>query len=65
MFRNRLVEIIDKAQHFAALGPAMAGAGGQSGKAALIFKEGLKVTERDRGFSIIVSSSETGRLIPD
>jgi GINS complex subunit 3 len=46
MFRNRLVEIIDQAQHFAALGPAMTGAGGQSGDAALMFREGLEVTER-------------------
>lgn len=47
-FRNRLVEVIDQAQHFAALGPALAGAGGQSGDAALMFREGLEVTERER-----------------
>ena len=45
-FRNRLVEVIDQAQHFAALGPA--GGGGQSGDTALTFREGLEVTERER-----------------
>lgn len=45
-FRNRLVEVIDQAQHFAALGPA--GGGGQSADAALTFREGLEVTERER-----------------
>lgn len=29
----------------------MTGAGGQSGDAALMFREGLEVTERERGFS--------------
>ena len=45
-FRNRLVEVIDQAQHFAALGPA--GGGGQSGDAALTFREGLEMNERER-----------------
>ncbi|KAH9981868.1 hypothetical protein BJV74DRAFT_853472 [Russula compacta] len=44
-FRSRLVEVIDQAQHFAALGPA--GGGVQSGDAALMFREGLEVTERE------------------
>ncbi|KAI0306929.1 GINS complex Psf3 component [Multifurca ochricompacta] len=44
-FQSRLVEVIDQAQHFAALGPA--GGGGQSGDAALMFREGLEVTERE------------------
>ncbi|KAF8484506.1 GINS complex Psf3 component [Russula ochroleuca] len=44
-FRNRLVEVIDQAQHFAALGPA--GGGGQSGDAALTFREGLEMSERE------------------
>jgi len=44
-FRNRLVEVVDQAQHFAALGPA--GGGGQSGDTALMFREGLEVTERE------------------
>ncbi|KAI0291723.1 GINS complex Psf3 component [Russula brevipes] len=38
-FRNRLVEVIDQAQHFATLGPA--------GGGALTFREGLEVTERE------------------
>jgi hypothetical protein len=49
-FRNRLVEVIDQAQHFAALGPA--GGGGQSGDAALTFREGLEMSERERESSI-------------
>jgi hypothetical protein len=53
-FRNRLVEVIDQAQHFAALGPA--GGGGQSGDTALTFREGLEVTEREREFFFILSS---------
>lgn len=44
-FRDRLAEVIDQAQHFAALGPA--GGGGQSGDSALAFREGLEVTERE------------------
>ncbi|KAI0068899.1 GINS complex Psf3 component [Artomyces pyxidatus] len=44
-FRDRLVEVIDQAQHFAALGPA--GGGGQSGDQALMFREGLDGTERE------------------
>jgi hypothetical protein len=44
-FRNRLVEVIDQAQHFAALGPA---GGGSSGDAASAFREGLDGTERKR-----------------
>ena len=52
-FRNRLVEVIDQAQHFAALGPA--GGGGQTGDAALMFREGLEVTEREREFFLLLS----------
>ncbi|KAJ7047577.1 hypothetical protein C8F04DRAFT_1226573 [Mycena alexandri] len=44
-FRKRLVEVIDQAQHFAALGPA-GGAGG-SGDSAQSFREGLDGTERE------------------
>lgn len=44
-FRNRLVEVIDQAQHFAALGPI--GAGGSSGDTAQAFREGLDGTERE------------------
>jgi GINS complex subunit 3 len=45
-FRARLVEVIDQAQHFAALGPV--GAGGPSGDSAQAFREGLDATERER-----------------
>ena len=58
-FRNRLAEVIDQAQHFAALGPA--GGGGQSGDSALAFREGLEVTEREREFQIMVVPN-AGRL---
>ena len=44
-FRNRLLEVVDQAQHFAALGQA--GAGGSSGNSAQLFREGLDVTERE------------------
>jgi len=44
-FRGRLTEVIDQAQHFAALGPA--GGGGVSGDATQSFREGLDVTERE------------------
>ncbi|KAI5894055.1 uncharacterized protein SCHCODRAFT_02623594 [Schizophyllum commune H4-8] len=43
-FHKRLLEIIDQAQHFAALGPV---GGGGSGNAAQSFREGLDATERD------------------
>lgn len=39
--------MIDQAQHFAALGPA--GGGGASSDATQSFREGLDVTERERG----------------
>ena len=44
-FRNRLLEVVDQAQHFAALGQA--GAGGSSGNSAQSFREGLDLTERE------------------
>ncbi|KAH7904454.1 hypothetical protein BJ138DRAFT_1166467 [Hygrophoropsis aurantiaca] len=44
-FRGRLLEIIDQAQHFAALGPS--GSGGPSGDTAQSFREGLDGTERE------------------
>ena len=56
-FRNRLVEVIDQAQHFAALGHA--GGGGQTGDVALAFREGLEVTERERKSPIMIVS-DTG-----
>ena len=44
-FRSRLLEVVDQAQHFAALGHA--GAGGSSGNSSQLFREGLDVTERE------------------
>ncbi|KAH7930256.1 hypothetical protein BV22DRAFT_1055137 [Leucogyrophana mollusca] len=44
-FRGRLLEVIDQAQHFAALGPS--GGGGPSGDTAQSFREGLDGTERE------------------
>jgi hypothetical protein len=44
-FRGRLVEVIDQAQHFAALGPV--GGGGSTGDSAQAFREGLDGTERE------------------
>ncbi|KAH9045142.1 GINS complex, Psf3 component [Lactarius hengduanensis] len=54
-FRDRLAEVIDQAQHFAALGPA--GGGGQSGDSALAFREGLEVSEREL-FSLAQESAK-------
>jgi len=45
-FRGRLIEVIDQAQHFAALGPS--GGGGPTGDSAQAFREGLDGTERER-----------------
>lgn len=42
-FRGRLTEVVDQAQHFAALGPA----GGTSGDVTQSFREGLDGTERE------------------
>jgi len=44
-FRGRLTEVIDQAQHFAALGPA--GGGGASSDVTQSFREGLDGTERE------------------
>jgi hypothetical protein len=54
-FKDRVVEVIDQAQHFAVLGPAgtaggSGGGGGGSGDAAQAFREGLDVTERECKF---------------
>ncbi|KAF5387772.1 hypothetical protein D9615_000213 [Tricholomella constricta] len=54
-FRARLVEVIDQAQHFAALGPV--GAGGASGDVAQLFREGLDSTEREL-FSLAQESAK-------
>ncbi|TFY80280.1 hypothetical protein EWM64_g3737 [Hericium alpestre] len=53
-FKNRLSELIDQAQHFAALGPA---GGGQSGDVAQNFREGLDGTEREL-FSLAQDSAK-------
>ncbi|KAI0320631.1 GINS complex Psf3 component [Amylostereum chailletii] len=45
-FRDRLVEVIDQAQHFATLGP-VGGGGGQSADTSQTFREGLDATERE------------------
>ncbi|KAF9481967.1 hypothetical protein BDN70DRAFT_829995 [Pholiota conissans] len=55
-FRDRLVEVIDQAQHFAALGHASSG-GGLSGNSAQSFREGLDTTERDL-FSLAQESAK-------
>ncbi|KAI0034064.1 GINS complex Psf3 component [Vararia minispora EC-137] len=44
-FRERLLEVIDQAQHFAALGHI--GGAGQSNDTAAAFREGLDATERE------------------
>ena len=59
-FRGRILEVIDQAQHFAALGQASGGGGGSS-NSAQSFREGLDTTERERESSsflnILLSSS--------
>ena len=45
-FKGRLLEVIDQAQHFAALGHASLG--GPSVNTAQTFREGLDATERER-----------------
>ncbi|KAF8911848.1 GINS complex, Psf3 component [Mucidula mucida] len=55
-FRQRLIELVDQAQHFAALGPSSAGGGG-SGDLAQSFREGLDGTERE----LFVLAQESAR----
>lgn len=50
-FRGRLTEVIDQAQHFAALGPA--GGGGSSSDVTQTFREGLDGTEREREVELL------------
>lgn len=50
-FRGRLLEVIDQAQHFAALGHASGG--GASSNTAQSFREGLDTTERERESPIV------------
>ncbi|KAJ6629187.1 hypothetical protein B0H10DRAFT_1988385 [Mycena sp. CBHHK59/15] len=54
-FRKRLVEVIDQAQHFAALGPA--GGAGLTGDTAQSFREGLDATEREL-FALVQEGSK-------
>ncbi|KZP24579.1 GINS complex Psf3 component [Athelia psychrophila] len=54
-FRNRLMEVVDQAQHFATLGSL--GAGGSSGDTAQSFREGLDATEREL-FSLAQESAK-------
>lgn len=53
-FKERLVEVIDQAQHFAALGTG-GGSGSASGDSAQTFREGLDGTERERAYTSIFS----------
>ncbi|KAF8901694.1 hypothetical protein CPB84DRAFT_1777208 [Gymnopilus junonius] len=54
-FRERLLEVMDQAQHFAALGQANSGS--SSGNAAQAFREGLDTTEREL-FSLAQQSAK-------
>ncbi|KAF9534432.1 GINS complex Psf3 component [Crepidotus variabilis] len=54
-FKGRLVEVVDQAQHFAALGQA--GAGGSAGNSPQAFREGLDTTEREL-FSLAQQSAK-------
>ncbi|KAH0587371.1 hypothetical protein H2248_006168 [Termitomyces sp. 'cryptogamus'] len=54
-FRARLIEVIDQAQHFAALGPV--GTSGSSGDIAQMFREGLDAAEREL-FSLAQESAK-------
>ncbi|PPQ99910.1 hypothetical protein CVT24_009591 [Panaeolus cyanescens] len=58
-FSGRLPEVIDQAQHFAALGRV--GAGGPSGNTAQGFREGLDATEREL-FSLAQESARQTKL---
>ncbi|KAF8826557.1 hypothetical protein HHX47_DHR5000098 [Lentinula edodes] len=49
-FKGRLVDVIDQAQHFAALGPVEGGGGGGIDSAPQMFREGLDTTERERTY---------------
>ena len=46
-FKARVVELVDQAQHFAAIGAGGSGGGGPSGDVAQAFREGLDATERE------------------
>lgn len=61
-FKARLVEAIDQAQHFAALGQ---GGGAGSGDAAQSFREGLDTTERELFALAQESAKRTKRWYDD
>ncbi|KAF5333299.1 hypothetical protein D9611_002228 [Ephemerocybe angulata] len=54
-FKARVVELVDQAQHFAAIGAG--GSGGSSGDVAQSFREGLDSTEREI-FSLAQASAK-------
>ncbi|KAH7879550.1 hypothetical protein F5879DRAFT_933947 [Lentinula edodes] len=56
-FKGRLVDVIDQAQHFAALGPVGGGGGGGIDSAPQMFREGLDTTERE----LFVLAQESAR----
>ncbi|KAJ4472294.1 hypothetical protein J3R30DRAFT_3524280 [Lentinula aciculospora] len=56
-FKGRLVDVIDQAQHFAALGPVGGGGSGGVDSAPQMFREGLDTTERE----LFVSAQESSR----
>jgi len=58
-FRERLLEVIDQAQHFAALGQT--GPGGSSADTAQSFREGLDTTEREL-FSLAQESTKRTKM---
>ncbi|KAI9574947.1 hypothetical protein HD554DRAFT_130270 [Boletus coccyginus] len=62
-FRGRLTEVIDQAQHFAALGPA--GGGGTSSDVTQSFREGLDGTERELFLLAQESARRTKRWYED
>jgi len=62
-FRGRLVEVIDQAQHFAALGPS--GGGGTTGDSAQAFREGLDGIERELFALAQESAKRTKRWYED
>ncbi|KAE9410259.1 hypothetical protein BT96DRAFT_961739 [Gymnopus androsaceus JB14] len=55
-FKGRLVDVIDQAQHFAALGPVGGGSGGVD-SGPQMFREGLDTTERE----LFVLAQESAR----
>lgn len=52
-FKERLIDVMDQAHHFGALGASAGGAPGGSGHAGEDFREGLDGTERECEFYIL------------